>query len=156
MENTPDRRLNLSAVKRAQEVGHTRPWQLLMLSTRSDQISLSERTVSALTRILDLLPNLPGLTIKTSSGDVHVSRDFSGDTASTVDSLISSILKDDPNIAGIVFPGSGKRPEHTATIYDPHYLPEGKQRAIVREALKAGLIDSAQALRKTKAIYTKE
>lgn len=155
MNKTPDRSVNPSAVKLVRESAHTRPWQLLMLSNGSQPISFSEQTVSALTRILDLLPHLDGLTLKTETGDVHVSRDFSGDTTGAVDSLISTILTDDPHIRGIVFSGSRKS-EHVATRDDPHYLPAGKEFAIVRDALKAGLIDSGEALRKTKAIYKKD
>lgn len=157
MTKTPDRSLNPSAVKRAQEsVQPRRPWQLLMQSNGSQPISFSEQTVSALTRILDLLPHLAGLTLKTDAGDVHVSRDFSGDTTGAVDSLISTILTADPDISGIVFSGSGQSSEHVATRDDPHYLSAGKQFAIVRDTLKAGLIDSGEALRRTKAIYKKD
>lgn len=156
MNKTPDRSVNPSAVKRARESAQTRPWQLLMLSKGSQPISFSEQTVSSLTRILDLLPHLDGLTLKTKSGDVHVSRDFSGDTTGMVDSHISTILTANPNISGIVFSGSGKSSEHVATRDDPHYLPAGKELAIVRKALKAGLIDSGEALRRTKAIHNKE
>lgn len=156
MTKTPDRSLNPSAVKRARQSAQTRPWQLLMLSKSSQPISFSEQTISALTRILDLLPHLDGLTLKTEAGDVHVSRDFSGDTPTAVDSLISTILTADPDISGIVFSGSGKSSEHVATRDDPHYLPAGKEFAIVRKALKAGLIDSGEAVRRTRAIYNKE
>lgn len=156
MDKTPDRSLNPSAVKRARQNVQTRPWQLLMQSNGSQQTSFSEQTVSALTRMLDLLPHLDGLTIRTEAGDVHVSRDFSRDTTGAVDSLIATVLTDDPNIRGIVFSGSGKQSEHVATRDDPHYLPAGKEFAIVRDALKAGLIDSSEALRKTKAIYKKD
>ncbi len=156
VNKTPERSVNPSAVKRVRESAQTRPWQLLMLSNGSRPISFSEQTVSALTRILDLLPHLGGLTIRTASGDVHVSRDFSGDTTDTVDSLISTILTADPDISGIVFSGSGQSSEHVATRDDPHYLPVGKEVAIVRKALKAGLIDSGEALRRTKAVYKKD
>lgn len=156
MTKTPDRSLNPSAVKRVRKSVQSRPWQLLMQSNGSQPISFSEQTVSSLTRILDLLPHLDGLTIRTEAGDVHVSRDFSGDTTGMVNSHISIILTADPDISGIVFSGSGQSSEHVATRDDPHYLPVGKQFAIVTEALKAGLIDSGEALRKTKAIYKKD
>lgn len=156
MTKTPDRSVNPSAVKRARQSAQTRPWQLLMLSKGSQPISFSEQTISALTRILDLLPHLDGVTLKTETGDVHVSRDFSGDTTGMVDSHISTILTADPDISGIVFAGSGKSSEHVATRDDPHYLPTGKEFAIVTRALKAGLIDSGEAVRKTKAIYKKD
>lgn len=156
MNKTTDRSLNPSAVKRARQNMQTRPWQLLMLSNGAEPISFSEQTVSALTRMLDLLPHLDGLTIRAEAGEVHVSRDFSGDTTGAVDSLIATILTAEPDISGIVFSGSGKSSEHVATRDDPHYLPTGKQFAIVNEALKAGLIDSGEALRKTKAIYKKD
>lgn len=156
MTKTPDRSVNPSAVKRARQSAQTRPWQLLMLSNGTQPISFSEQTVSSLTRILDLLPHLDGLTLKTETGDVHVSRDFSGDTTGMVDSLISTILAADSDISGIVFSGSGKSSEHIATRDDPHYLPAGKEFAIVRKALKAGLIDSGEALRRSKGIYKKD
>jgi hypothetical protein len=153
---TPDRSVNPSAIKRVRESVQSRPWQLLMQSNGSQPISFSEQAVSSLTRILDLLPHLDGLSIRTEAGDVHVSRDFSGDTTGAVDSLIATVLADDPNIRGIVFSGTGKQSEHVATRDDPHYLPAGKEFAIVRDALKAGLIDTGEALRKTKAIYKKD
>lgn len=156
VNKTPDRSVNPSAIKRAQESAQTRPWQLRMLSNGTQPISFSEQTVSSLTRILDLLPHLDGLTLKTEAGDVHVNRDFSGDTTGAVDSHIATILTADPDISGIVFSGSGKRGDHVATREDPHYLPAGKEFAIVRDALKAGLIDSGEALRRTKAIYKKD
>ena len=156
MNKTPDRSVNPSAIKRARQSVQTRPWQMRMQSKGSQPISFSEQTVSSLTRILDLLPHLDGLTLKTETGDVCVSRDFSGDTTDAVDSLIATILTADPDISGIVFAGSGKRGDHVATRDDPHYLPAGKEFAIVRDALKACLIDSGEALRKTKAIYKKD
>lgn len=156
MNKTPDRSVNPSAVKRARESAQTRPWQLRMLTNGSQPISFSEQTVSSLTRILDLLPHLDGLTLITKAGDVHVSRDFSGDTTGAVDSHIATILTADPDISSIVFTGSGKRGEHVGSRDDPHYLPAGKELAIVRKALKAGLIDSGEALRRTKAIHNKE
>lgn len=156
MKKTPDRSMNPSAVRRARENAQTRPWQLLMQSNGSQPISFSEQTVSSLTHILDLLPHLHGLTLRTETGDVHVSRNFGGDTTGAVDSHISTILTADSDISGIVFPGSGKSSEHVATRDDPHYLPAGKEFAIVRDALKAGLIDSGEALRRTKAIHNKE
>lgn len=125
MSKTPDRSVNPSAVERARQSAQTRPWQLLMLSNGTQPISFSEQTVSSLTRILDLLPHLDGLTLKTETGDVHVSRDFSGDTTGAVDSHIATILTADPDISGIVFSGPGKRGEHIATRDDPHYLPAG-------------------------------
>ena len=156
MNKTPNRSVNPSAIKRARQSVQTRPWQMRMQSKGSQPISFSEQTVSSLTRILDLLPHLDGLTLKTEAGDVHVSRDFSGDTTGAVDSHIATILTADPEINGIVFSGSGKRGDHVATRDDPHYLPAGKEFAIVRDALKACLIDSGEALRKTKAIYKKD
>lgn len=156
MTKTLDRSVNPSAIKRVRESAQTRPWQLRMQSKGSQPISLSEQTVSSLARILDLLPHLDGLTLKTKAGDVHVSREFSGDTTGAIDSHIATILTANPDISGIVFAGSGKSSEHVATRDDPHYLPAGKEFAIVRDALKAGLIDSGEALRKTKAIYKKD
>ncbi|WP_206531660.1 hypothetical protein [Affinirhizobium pseudoryzae] len=152
-----ERETNVSAAKHARQIAHRRrPWQLLMLSNNNQPSSFSEETVAALTRILDLLPHVPGLALQTKFGEVHVSRDFSGDTTSAVDALITTVLKDDPNITGITFPGTGKRPEHTATIKDPHCLPAGKQFAAVNQAQKAGLIGSSEAIRRTKAIGNKE
>lgn len=156
VNKTPDCSVNPSAIKRARKSAYTRPWQLLMLSNGSQPMSFSEQTVSALTRILDLLPHLDGLTIRTEAGEVHVSRDFSGDITGAVDSHISTILTANPDISGIVFSGSAKSSEHVATRDDPHYLPAGKEFAIVRKALKAGLIDSGEALRRSKAIYKKD
>jgi hypothetical protein len=154
---TSDRETNVSAAKHARQIAYrSRPWQLLTLSGSEKPSPFSEETVAALTRILDLLPHVPGLTLQTKFGDVYVSRDFSGDTTSAVDALITTVLKDDPNITGITFPGTGKRPEHTATVKNPHFLPEGKQFAVVNQALKAGLIDSSEAIRRTKAIGNKE
>ncbi len=154
---TSDRDINVSAAKHARQIVYrSRPWQLLTLSGSEQPSPLSEETVAALTRILDLLPHVLGLTLQTKLGDVYVSRDFSGDTTSAVDAMITTVLKDDPNITGITFPRTGKRPEHTATVKDPHFLPEGKQFAVVNQALKAGLIDSTEAMRRTTANGNKE
>lgn len=154
---TSERQVNGSTAKHARQIAYlSRPWQLLTLSSSEQPSSFSEETVAALTRILDLLPHLPGLTLQTKFGEVHVSRDFSGDTASAVDALITTVLKDDPSIIGITFPRTGKRPEHTATMKDPHFLPDGKQFAVVNQALKAGLMESSEAIRRTKTIDNME
>ena len=103
------------------------PWQLLMVGNADAPIAFSAETNNALTRIFDLLPHLAGVTIKTTKGDLNVSRDFAGNYVKEVDQLLAGILNSEPEITGIVFPATATRPEHTATVEDPHLLPEGKE-----------------------------
>ncbi|WP_037426432.1 hypothetical protein [Sinorhizobium sp. CCBAU 05631] len=110
------------------------PWQLLMVGNTDGPISFSAETNNALTRIFELLPHLGGVTIRTTSGDLNVSRDFAGNYVKEVDELLASILTSEPEITGIVFPATGTRPEHVATSEDPHLLPEGKELAATSRA----------------------
>lgn len=101
-------------------------------------IAFSAETNNALMRIFDLLPHLGGVTIKTTSGDLSLSRDFPGNYVNEVDALLAGILNSEPEITGIVFPATGTRPEHMATVEDPHLLPEAKELAAAEAANETG------------------
>lgn len=146
-----------SAIEHLKELPLRRPpWQLLMVGNTEEPLHFTAETNNALTRIFDLLPNLSGITIKTTKGDLSVSRDFPSGYTATVDSLITAIFKDNPEITGIVFPATSTRPEHMATADDPHFLAEGKTLATIDAALKAGEISTDEAIRRIKALNRKE
>lgn len=133
MSGQADGRVGIGS--RLRDIGSRRPpWQLLMVGNTDGPIAFSAETNNALTQIFDLLPHLGGVTIKTTSGDVSVSRDFSGNYVNEVDELLASILTSEPEITGIVFPATGTRPEHVATVEDPHLLPEAKEFAATSRA----------------------
>lgn len=114
------------------------PWQLLMVGNTDGMIAFSAETNNALMRIFDLLPHLGGVPIKTTSGDLSLSRDFPGNYVNEVDALLAGILNSEPEITGIVFPATGTRPEHMATVEDPHLLPEAKELAAAEAANETG------------------
>jgi len=146
-----------SAIERLKETPLRRPpWQLLVVGNTEEPLHFTAETNNALTRIFDLLPGLSGVTIKTTKGDLSVSRDFPNGYTDMVDNFIASVFRNDPEITGIVFPATGTRPEHTATADDPHFLPEGKALASIAAAHKAGEISSEEAIRRIKATHSKE
>ena len=103
------------------------PWQLVMVGLgESNDVSVSSDTTNALTRLLDHLPSLTGLTLRTGKGDLVVSRDFPPKEMDIVDGLIASVFTNDPHITGIVFPATGSRTKHVATADKPHFLPPKK------------------------------
>lgn len=145
------------AVDRLKEMPSRRPpWQLLIVGDTEGALPFTAGTNNALTRIFDLLPNLSRVTIKTTKGDLFASRNFPSGYTETVDSLIAAIFNNDPEITGIVFPATSTRSEHTATADDPHFLPEGKALAAIDAALKADEITTDEAIRRIKAINSKE
>jgi hypothetical protein len=102
------------------------PWQLMMTSTSDKQIlPFSAATIRELTRIFELFPHISHLTVQTREGDVRVTRDFSGNYPAAVDAMLENIFRNDPDITGIVFPGTGAKPDHMATRDNPHNSPDG-------------------------------
>ncbi|MGI2036312.1 hypothetical protein ACRQ1B_28455 [Rhizobium panacihumi] len=99
-------------------------WQLSSVSTGSDSFDLTPKTIDALTRILDLLPGVSGLTIRTEDEATEVSRDFSGNYIAEVDQMLADIFERQPEIKEIIFPGKGGREHHIATQSNPTCLPD--------------------------------
>lgn len=100
------------------------PWQLMMTSTSQKEIlPFSSATIDDLTRVFELFPHLSGLTIQTTEGDVHVTRDFSSNHAAAVDHMLENIFRNNPSITGIVFPRTSTQPGHTATRDNPYWSP---------------------------------
>lgn len=99
-------------------------WQLSSVSTGNDSLDLAPKTIDALTRILDLLPGVAGLSIRTEGGVTEVSRDFSGNYLVEVDQMLTDIFERQPQIKEIVFPGKGGREQHIATQSNPTCLPD--------------------------------
>lgn len=112
------------------------PWQLLMIGMGKDNhAAVSAETKYALTRLLDYLPGLSGLTLQTGGGDLHVSRDFPSGEMQIIDSLIASVFKNDPRVTGIVFPATDGKAAHVATADKPTFLAaKGEQLASMPDA----------------------
>ena len=124
-------------------------WQLLMTSTSHKEIPpFSTATIRDLTRIFELFPHLSGLTVQTTEGDVRVTRDFSGIYTAAVDLMLENIFRSDSAITGIIFPGTGERPDHLATRDDPHWSWNGKVLAEIDAAYSAGEITGDEARRR--------
>ena len=132
------------------------PWQLLMIGNTKEPFHFRTETNNALTRMFDLLPELGGVTIRTTNGDLSVSRDFPRGYTEAVDALIAAIFRNNPEITGIVFPATSTRPEHIATADDPHFLPDGKALAAIDAAFKAGEISTDEALSRIKSLNAKD
>lgn len=126
------------------------PWQLLMTGSGEDAMPVSQSTRAALERIFDLMPGVGHLTLKTANGVLNVTRDFGGDYISEVDGRIAAIFAGDPAITAIGFP------DHTATPDDPHCSPAGKASAAIAAAREAGTLSSDEAIRRLKALHTRE
>ena len=123
-----------------------RPWQIMLTGNAADPVSGATR--EALARILDLMPGVGHLTLRTADGGVlNVTRDYSGNHLAEVDRRIAAIFAADPQITGITFP------KHTATPDDPHWSPTGKAMAALAAARQAGDITPDEAIRRMKAIH---
>lgn len=132
------------------------PWQLLMVGNTKEPLHFTAKTNNALTRMFDLLPALGGVTIRTTNGDLSVSRDFPRGYTEAVDALIVAVFRNNPEITGIVFPATSTRPEHIATADDPHFLPQGKALAAIDAAFKADEISTDEALNRIKALNARD
>jgi len=119
-----------TAIEHVQEMPMRRlPWQLVIVCNGSDNTAtVSQESTIALTRLFDHLPNLTGVTLRTDKGDLVVTRDFPFGEMQMVDSVIASVFEHDPHITGIIFPATGNRPKHVATVDKPHFLPPKKER----------------------------
>lgn len=119
-----------TAIGRVQEIPMRRaPWQLVIVGNGSDNTAtVSQESTIALTRMFDHLPNLTGVTLRTDKGDLVVTRDFPFGEMQMVDSLIASVFEHDPHITGIIFPATGNRLKHVATVDKPHFLPPKQER----------------------------
>lgn len=130
------RTLNQKAVDRMRQRNEARrPWQLLMVGTgEHNRASVSAETTYALTRLLEYLPGISGVTLQTEHGDLDVTRDFPSGEMQIIDGLIASIFKNDPHITGIKFPATDGKAAHIATAEEPHFLVDkGKQVATPRK-----------------------
>lgn len=132
------------------------PWQLLMVGNTKEPFQFTTETNNALTRMFDLLPELGGVTIRTTNGDLSVSRDFPRGHTEAVDAIIAVVFKNHPEITGIVFPATSTQPKHIATADDPHFLPQGKALAAIDAAFKAGEISTDEALNRIKALNARD
>lgn len=115
-----------TAIDRLREQALARPpWQLLMIGMGEDNhAAVSAETTYALTRLLDYLPGLSGVTLQTADGDLVVSRDFPSGETEIIDALIASVFKNDPHVTGIAFPATGSRAAHVATADKPYCCPQ--------------------------------
>lgn len=120
-----------TAIDRLREQAHARPpWQLLMIGMGEDNhAAVSAETTRALTRLLDYLPGLSGMTLQTADGDLVVSRDFPSGEMQIIDGLIASVFKNDPHVTGIAFPATEGRAAHVATADKPHFLSAKDERS---------------------------
>ncbi|SKA39258.1 hypothetical protein [Consotaella salsifontis] len=116
------------------------PWQVMIVGGSMEGLHISRQTRMALQRILDLMPDVPSLTLHTTKGTLQVSRDFPSGHLNPVDSLIAGIFERDGEITAIGFP------RHTASRDDPHWSPSGKRRAEIGAAQAAGEIIPEQAV----------
>ncbi|MBE0600116.1 MAG: hypothetical protein IH568_02270 [Burkholderiaceae bacterium] len=123
-----------------------RPWQIMLTGNATDPVSIETR--EALARILDLMPGVGHLVLRTADGGVlNATRDYSGDYLAEVDRRIAAIFSADPQITAIAFP------KHTATPDDPHWSPNTKALAAIAAARQAGDITPDEAIRRMKAIH---
>ncbi|RAL97347.1 hypothetical protein DOU54_12990 [Agrobacterium sp. MS2] len=89
-----------------------------------NKAAVSAATTDALTRLFEYLPGLPGATLQTADGDLQVSRDFPSGEMQIIDSLIASVLQNDPHVTAIAFPGKAGQAAHVATSDKPNFLAE--------------------------------
>ncbi|MBB5278785.1 hypothetical protein HNR26_004899 [Rhizobium rosettiformans] len=131
MTKTPNQPATQTAIDRLrQQVKARRPWQLLMVSMGAEnKATVSAETTHALTRLFEYLPGLPGVTLQTAHGDLHVSRDFPSGEMQIIDSLIASVFQNDPHVTGIAFPATNGKAAHVATADKPHFLANDAQRS---------------------------
>lgn len=131
MTNTSTKPATRTAIGQLREqVKARRPWQLLMVGMgEENKATVSAETTDALTRLFEYLPGLPGVTLQTANGDLHVSRDFPSGELQIIDSLIASVFQNDPHVTGIVFPATNGKAAHVATADKPHFLANDAQRS---------------------------
>lgn len=120
--------------------------QIMLTGNSVDPVSIEIR--EALARILDLMPSVGHLTLRTADGGVlNVTRDYSGDYLAEVDRRIAAIFSADPQITAIAFP------KHTATPDDPHWSPNTKALAAIAAGRQAGDIIPDEAIQRMKTIH---
>jgi hypothetical protein len=112
------------------EVPRDRPWQIMLTGAGLGAIDAATR--QALEQILELFTDVGGLVVRTSAGDVSVTRDFPSDYTIQVDRLLGEVFKNNPAVTGIRFLGA--EIAHTATPDDPHWSAHGKAYASIEEA----------------------
>jgi hypothetical protein len=116
------------------EVPQDRPWQIMLTGPGLGAIDAETR--QALEQILELFTDVGGLVVKTTAGDVSVTRDFPSDYTIEVDRLLGEIFKNNLAVTGIRFLGAENA--HTATPDDPHWSAHGKAYASIEEAAARG------------------
>jgi hypothetical protein len=111
-----------------------RAWQIMLTGPGLGAIDAETR--QALEQILELVTEVGGLVVKTTAGDVSVTRDFPSDYTIQVDQLLAEIFKINPAVTGIKVLGAENA--HTATPDDPHWSARGKAYASIEEAAARG------------------
>jgi hypothetical protein len=106
--------------------------------------AIDAATREALEQILELLNEVGGLLVKTTAGDVSVTRDFPSDYTIQVDRLLGEIFKTNPAVTGIKVLGSEN--PHTATPDDPYWSAHGKAYARIEEAAARGELTPEAAI----------
>ncbi len=120
-----------------------RPWQLLLVG--HDLAAADADLVAGLTRILELMPSVPALTVETARGTLVATRDFPSGSLAKVDAILAGLFRRNPELAGIQFPGNETRPAHIATADEPFWSPQGAQSARIRAAMARGDITPQEA-----------
>lgn len=116
--------------ERLKETSFRRPWQLMVIGNSEEPIELSGEAVGALTQIFDLCPHLPEVTLLTTKGELHVTREYSSGVTRYIDELIATVFRNEPQILGINFP------DQIATPDNPYYSRHGKVFATVEPNLE--------------------
>jgi hypothetical protein len=124
------------------EVPRDRPWQIMLTGPGLGAIDAATR--QALEQILELFTEVGGLVVRTTAGDVSVTRDFPSDYAIQVDQVLGEIFKNNPAVTGIRLLGAENA--HTATPDDPHWSVHGKAYAGIGEAAARGELSPEAAI----------
>ena len=119
-----------------------RPWQIMLTGPGLGAIDAATR--HALEQILELFTEVGGLVVKTTSGDVSVTRDFPSDYTIQVDRLLGEIFKNNPAVISVRILGAENA--HTATPDDPYWSAHGKAYAGIEEALARGELTPEAAI----------
>ena len=98
--------------------------------------AIDAATRLALEQILELFTEVGGLVVRTTAGEVSVTRDFSSDYTIQVDRLLKEIFENNSAVIGIKVLGSEN--PHTATPDDPYWSARGKAYANIEEAATRG------------------
>ncbi len=85
------------------------PWQLLMTSVSDDAPAPIAGTNSAPQPHLRTILQLRSLTVRTTGGDIRVTRVFARGIATEADPMLAGILGDDQAVTGIVFPAPARK-----------------------------------------------